>query len=278
MCSSIFNHENEVFTGRRNSNNNLRPVKWMQPLLKLSIVLSFVLLVGSTGFAQCNNFRLHSTDNPLKGFRVTSGIESHPFFVDIDGDGDLDCFSGEYTTTANPDSRICFFRNEGTANAPLFKKISGSENPFDNLSLPVLSIPNFIDIDADGDFDCFIGDGNTGALRYYKNEGTSKNPVFEKQSAALNPLSMVKFSAASFAEPAFADIDGDGDFDCLVADLDGNAHYFKNTGTAKEPFFEHLKGMASPFSFLKNYEAFGPSFYDWNNDGLVDLFLGNRYY
>lgn len=278
MHSLIFSHENAIFVSRQNSGIYLHQIKWFKPLLKFGCILSFALSAGLTGLAQCNIFKLHSADNPLKNFRVISGIESHPFFVDIDGDGDLDCFSGEYTTTVNPDSRIYFFRNEGTPTTPSFKKISGTENPFNNLSLPVLSIPNFIDIDADGDFDCFIGDGNTGALRYYKNEGTSRNPVFEKQSAALNPLSMVKFSTTSFAEPAFADIDSDGDFDCLVADLDGNAHYFKNTGTAKEPFFEHLKGMASPFSFFKNYEAFGPSFYDWNNDGLIDLFLGNRYY
>ena len=278
MNSSTFNHEKAVLFNKQNSGGYFNQMKFIQLVAKACFIMSFLLLIGSANFAQCNNFKLHSADNPLKGFKVLSGIESHPFFVDIDGDGDLDCFSGEYTNTTNSDSKIYFFKNEGTANSPSFKKISGAENPFDQLSLPVLSLPNLIDIDADGDFDCFIGDGNSGALRYYKNEGTAKKPVFEKQSAAFNPLSMVKYSASSFAEPTFADIDGDGDFDCLIADLDGNAHYFKNTGTAKEPFFEHLTGIANPFSFLKRYEAFGPSFYDWNNDGLTDIFLGNRYF
>ncbi len=278
MYSQIFNPENECGPNRKKAMGKVYQIIKLQPFTKAFALTALLLFAGKVEYAQCNNFKLHNSDNPLKNFKVASGIESHPFFVDIDGDGDLDCFSGEYTFNTGTESKIYFFRNEGTAAAPVYKKISGAENPFNNLSLPVLSLPSFVDIDADGDYDCFIGDGNSGALRFYKNEGTAKNPVFEKQSAALNPLSLVKYTATYFAEPAFADIDGDGDIDCLVTDLDGNAHYFKNTGTAKEPFFEHLNAMASPFSFLKNYEAFGPSFYDWDNDGLVDLFLGNKFY
>ena len=43
---------------------------------------------------------------------------------------------------------------------------------------------------------------------------------------------MVKFLASGVANPAFADVDGDGDYDCLVVDEDGNENYFKNTGNS----------------------------------------------
>ncbi len=278
MFISLFSHGNAAFNKWQIITKNIHKMKTLKLTLTAFCIVSLTSLFTVNTIAQCNNFKLHNNDNPLKGFKVASGIESHPFFVDIDGDGDQDCFSGEYTPGMNGESKIYFFKNEGNSEQPAFKKTTGAENPFDKLLLPVLSIPNFIDIDADGDYDCFLGDGNSGALRFYKNEGTAKKPVFEKQSAALNPLSLVKISASTVAEPAFADIDGDGDFDCLVADIDGDAHYFKNTGSAREPYFEHLKGVANPFNFLKYYEAVGPSFYDWNNDGLPDLFLGTKYY
>lgn len=247
-------------------------------LIKAFTASAMFILIGSLASAQCSNFKLNNSSNPLKGFSVSSGLESRPFFIDIDGDGDLDCFSGEYNINIKDQSKVYFFRNGGTNAHPSFKKINGASNPLDKVSIPVLTIPYFIDIDADGDYDCFIGDGTSGAIRYYKNVGTAINPSFEKQSAAMNPLSMVKLSAQSMAEPAFADIDGDGDLDCLVTDLYGDEYYYKNTGTAKQPLFEHITGKSNPFEFLKEMESNGPSFYDWNHDGLQDLFMGTDYY
>src|SRR5690349_11904584 len=148
-----------------------------------------ILIFSLDASAQKNNFVVDHS-NPLKNFAVASNKESHPFFIDIDGDGDLDCFSGEYT---NGTARMYFYRNEGSNKNPVFKQINNSGNPLNRVATNSLSIPYFIDIDGDGDYDCFIGEGTTGAIVFYKNIGTAKNPQFEKQSAANNPLSMVKF-------------------------------------------------------------------------------------
>ena len=77
--------------------------------------------------------------------------------------------------------------------APLFKQVAGANNPLNKVGANTLTIPYFIDINADGDYDCFIGEGTTGAIIYYRNTGSATHPQFEKQSAANNPLSMVKF-------------------------------------------------------------------------------------
>src|SRR6266545_3183474 len=185
--------------------------------VKAYAVISLSALLCTQASAQKNNFSIDRRNNPLKDFSVTINKESHPFFVDIDGDGDYDCFSGE---------------------------------------------------------------GSTGAILYYKNVGTATEPVFQKQSAANNPLSMVKFLASGIANPAFADLDGDGDYDCLVVDEDGNENYFKNTGTSKEPAFVHVANSEDPFSALtSSYKGtYSPSFYDWNKDGLTDLFVNTTYY
>ncbi|HEY6974776.1 MAG TPA: T9SS type A sorting domain-containing protein [Chitinophagaceae bacterium] len=228
--------------------------------------------------AQQNSFTIDHRNNPLKNFSVATNKESHPFFADIDGDGDVDCFSGEYAN--NHLSKIYFYRNDGTNKSPLFKQVTGAGNPLDKVATNTLTIPYLVDIDKDGDYDCFIGEGSTGAVLYYKNTGTSTNPVFQKQSAAHNPLSMVKFSASGVANPAFADVDGDGDYDCLVVDEDGNENYFKNTGTAKSPVFVHAKNSDDPFSSLTLHaDAFNnPSFFDWDHDGMTDLFINTTYF
>jgi hypothetical protein len=248
-------------------------------LLRLAaskICTASILLFGLNASAQ-NNFVINHRNNPLKDFAVASNKESHPFFVDIDGDGDLDCFSGEYANSQG--AKIYFFRNDGTNKNPQFKKINGAENPLHKATTNVLTIPYFIDIDGDGDYDCFIGEGTTGAIVYYKNIGDAKNARYEKQSAANNPLSMVKFLTSGVASPAFADIDGDGDFDCLVSDDEGNEIYLKNAGTVKAPSFVHETGSDDPFNNLaSNTGFFNVSFHDWNHDGLQDLFINTTYY
>jgi hypothetical protein len=243
------------------------------------IVLAVVIILAafSHSSAQQKHFSVNTQSNPLKNFAIPFHKESHPFFVDIDGDGDLDCFSGEYGN--NRTSKIYFYRNEGSAKSPVFKSITGAENPLDIAVSNSISIPYFVDINGDGTYDCFIADGVTGGLIYYENTGTASQPKFQKQSAAFNPLSMVKFWAAGIANPAFADIDDDGDFDCVIADELGKENYFKNIGNAENPVFMHVQTADDPFKTITSEKGiYNISFQDWDKDGLIDLFINTNYY
>jgi hypothetical protein len=169
---------------------------------RIAVILVVVLFMTALSFhisAQRKVFIVNNSNNPLKNFSIPLNRESHPFFIDIDKDGDLDCFSGEYTNGEL--SKVYFYRNDGNNKYPVFKQITGTANPLSKVLANTLSIPYFIDIDGDGDYDCFVGDGYTGAIMYYKNTGTATHPVFEKQSAATNPLSMIKFFASGAASP-----------------------------------------------------------------------------
>src|SRR5436305_15327585 len=119
----------------KNNNSNLENaffMKWYTIVrlnkcttLKLCCLLFIVAFSNGKIFAQQKAFAVNSHDNPLKNFSVVSNKESHPFFVDIDGDGDLDCFSGEYSNAHL--AKIYFYRNDGTNKKPLFKQVTGDD-------------------------------------------------------------------------------------------------------------------------------------------------------
>ena len=88
--------------------------------------------------------------NPFNGVDV--GLRSAPTFADLDGDGDLDAVVGETYGT------LLYFRNTGTATAPVFVEQTGADNPFNGVDVGTVSSPTFADLDGDGDLDAVVGE------------------------------------------------------------------------------------------------------------------------
>ena len=151
--------------------------------------------------------------NPLNGVDV--GNFSAASFADLDGDGDLDAVVGD--DLGHHD----YFQNTGTAIAPAFAERTGAANPFNGVDFQYRSTPSFADLDGDGDFDAIVGDNN-GTLHYFQNTGSATAPVFTERTGAANPLNG---GVGYYSAPSFADLDGDGDLDALVGDLDGILHF-----------------------------------------------------
>lgn len=143
--------------------------------------------------------------------KLTRGRNATPTLGDIDGDGDLDLFVGESSGALN------FYRNTGTSSDPRFTLVSDQFGAFDvgRRSLPVLH-----DLDGDGDLDLLVGSESEG-VRVFLNEGTPSAPNFVDHGA----LEIADFG---FAAPAFADIDGDGDFDLVLGGARGGLWFFEN--------------------------------------------------
>ncbi len=150
-------------------------------------------------------------DNPFNGIAI--GNYSAPTLADIDGDGDLDLVVGKDNGTLN------YYKNTGSAIAPIYEVQTGTTNPFDTIAIGISSKPTFADIDGDGDLDLVVGE-RYGTLKYYKNTGSAIAPIYEVQTGTTNPFNTIDIG--SFSTPTFADIDGDGDLDLVVGESDGN--------------------------------------------------------
>ena len=209
-------------------------------------------------------FTLSST-NPFGLSDV--GYFASPTLVDIDGDKDLDAFVG------NNDGNTLFFKNTGTINSPIFA--GPVTNPFGLSDVGSLASPAFVDIDGDGDLDAFIGNGGRGNYEsiggdtlYFKNIGTSSNPMFA--TAITNPFGLSNVDWG--ANPTFVDIDGDGDADAFIGSgyYGGYTTFFRNTGAVTSPVFTaaNLSGLIGV-----GYYA-SPTFADIDGDKDLDFFLG----
>jgi len=119
--------------------------------------------------------------------------------------------------------------------------------------------PAPVDIDADGDFDMFIGELE-GGIFHYRNDGTSDSPnwTFVEYMPAV---------VSGNSAPTFADIDGDGDYDMFI-EGGGNITFYRNDGDATSPIWIFV---------TDNYEAIVgsvPTFVDIDADDDYDIFIG----
>ena len=92
-------------------------------------------------------------------------------------------------------------------------------------------------------------------------------------AAATNPfgISDVGFSAS----PAFADADADGDLDLFIGEYFGNTLFFRNTATPGATAPAYAAAITNPFGISDVGDMASPAFADADDDGDLDLFIGN---
>ena len=189
---------------------------------------------------------------------INVGSDSDPTFADIDNDGDLDLFIGEW------DGNINFYRNNGTPENAQWTFVT--EN-FNSINVGTSSFPAFADIDNDGDLDLFVGE-YSGNINFYRNDGTPENALWILVTENLNSINVGNWST-----PSFTDIDSDGDLDLFIGEQDGNINFYRNDGT---PEYASWTFITENYNSIDEFWSI-PVFIDIENDGDLDLFIGENY-
>ncbi len=192
-----------------------------------------------------------------------------PSFVDIDNDGDLDCFSGGKA------GRIIFFENTGTPDSAQWRFVTSK---YGGIDIPGISKSNvtFVDIDADGDPDMFIGgerSSNDTGIYFYKNDGTPDEPVWVFVSNQYQGIQTNPNTIFNYCKPTFADMDNDGDLDLLFGNYKTDI-YYENVGDAQNPDFILTDPDYFDFGALGYWNYNNPVLVDIDDDGDYDCFLG----
>ncbi len=212
--------------------------------LKTSLIYEF----ENVGDARRPDFVLRG---PLD---FTGSYHYAPAFADLDNDGDLDLLMGTWR------DELMFYRNDGSREAPNFVL---ADSALVEITRGSNATPTLVDIDADDDFDLFVGEAS-GTINFYLNVGSPEAARYELVS---DEYADIDIGRRSF--PTFVDLDRDGDQDMVVGTEAGGAVYFRNDGTPNDPIFVPDDGfgpVAPPFTT--------PSFADIDGDGDADFFTG----
>ncbi|NQS97587.1 MAG: VCBS repeat-containing protein [candidate division Zixibacteria bacterium] len=196
------------------------------------------------------------------------GGQCQPYLVDIDNDGDLDLLPGR------GNGNLPFIRNVGTVDSPSFV---WEEYPFFEPDVNFGVHITFGDMDADGDYDMFIGTETLlhAWISYYKNRGTPEEP-----DMVLSVLNYFDYWDTSVF-PDLVDIDADGDLDLMVGTMEaeGTIFFYQNIGTPDSMDFQLV---TTNYQGITSYGHLRPHFVDYDYDGDYDLFTtygyGIKYY
>ena len=141
--------------------------------------------------------------------------------------------------------------------------------------------PTVFDLNGDGLSDLVV-ETDKGTITVFLNKGSAGNPMFietqwqEEWYSALMAAKSPSIEGLKFdVEPigiiswTFADVDGDGDDDILMADNEGRIWFYK--ATADGYSLQHKVWGGSYAGFAEGLSIFAT---DWDDDGDTDLVCG----
>ena len=210
---------------------------------------------------------------------------SSAVFLDYDGDLDLDLFVTNYVVWSAGRERPCLgpnglrnycnpaeyppapdtlYRNDGNGRFVDVSDVAGIRS----VAGPGLGVVAG-DFDGDGLVDLYVAnDQAVNHLWLNQGDGTFREDALAR-GAALNELGRPEAGMGI----AVADPDGDGDLDLFLTHLSGETNtFYRNDG---DGFFVDATDELRLGGVSQTYTGFGVSWFDYDGDGVLDLFIAN---
>lgn len=193
-----------------------------------------------------------------------------PSFGDLDGDGDQDVVIGERS------GKLIFGENTAGPGQPV--DFGPLQFEWMGLDAGQFAKPHLADLDRDGRMDVLVG-GFDGRIRFYRNVGTTTNPMFSSDlQAAGNQLQLgginVNTPGVSTGHPTPWVLQNNDYTLVLSGKRDGAlASYRFGVDSAYTEAFTLLTDVVDGVD-LGAFSA--PCFADFNGDGSIELVMGNE--
>jgi len=220
----------------------------------------------------------------VAGMDFGTYFHSGAVFFDYDRDGKLDLYVGSYVAfppdaqrycklggavsscppSAYPGSPSILYHNNGDGTFTNVTKKAGMYQPNGkNLAVGVG------DYDNDGWPDLFVANDGISAYLYHNEH----NGTFKEEGS----MSGMAFTSAGLTMAAMCislgDYNNDGWLDLFISDFQGSSdHMWKNDGQGNFDEVSDSVGLTVP---TRNILGFGGGFFDYDNDGWLDLFVAN---
>jgi hypothetical protein len=237
------------------------------PTASRSLELKITDAAGFAAIPQIAFAQQSGAANPFNGVDV--GGRSSPSFADLDGDGDLDAVVGERYGT------VRYFKNTGSATAPVFAEQAGAANPFNGVDVGDVAAPSFADLDGDGDLDALVG-AFDGTVKYFKNTGSATAAVLQPAATAPTIRSTASCGPSYRVAACSSDLRRRRSTSTpWSASATAHLRYFKKSPARppRRPSTEQT-GADNPFNGLDVGDLSKPSFADLDGDGDLDASLG----
>jgi len=250
-----------------------------------------------------------STEGSLGPVNMYMNPFDIPAITDIDNDGDVDVLAFCFGCNTVEYNRNYSMENYGNCDSLEYKIEDGcwgnfSEDPLTNvitdgimckggsntvnnpLAHPGGSSILALDVDADTDKDLVLGNINSYEFKLLINEGDTSDAIVTVAGVFPDfPQSSDKVSIQNFPAAYYVDVNNDGLKDLLASPNTtksirnyNSVWYYENQGTSSAPVFIYQKKNLLQDEMIEVGEGSFPAFFDHNQDGLMDLLIGNYGY